>query len=70
VKLERLVRLKKSWSSVVAKGAAVFPLVFVVALPLVARSGRVARIPALEPIGKEVGRNAVAAIFGARRDEL
>jgi hypothetical protein len=67
VKVERLVGLKKSLSNVVAKGSAIYPLLFVVALPLVARSGRVARIPALEPLGKEVGRQAAAAIFGGER---
>lgn len=67
VKLERLVGLKRSFSNVAAKASAIYPLLFVVALPLLARSGAVARIPALEPLGKDLGRQAAAAILGSER---
>jgi len=62
-------RWKKLVLSRVARLGAALPLVVVLALPLLARSRHLAHVPALEPLGKQAGERAAAAIVGAVRTE-
>lgn len=60
-------RFKKLYLRYAARLVAIVPLVVVLVLPILARSSPVARIPALEPVGKEAGKRATAAVIGALR---